>query len=272
VSTRLLAFLCTALGCAVAAPGDKRAYSWANPTPGAQLRELTTDRPDATESPFTIDAGHAQLELDLVNYSRNQLDGVRTIEWGVAPFNLRVGVRHNFELGIFVTPYVHATAEARNGPKETASGLGDTTFRAKWNFFGNDGGTACGLIVDLKVPTAQRELGNDRFEGGFVVPVAFDLPGGWSCGAMTGVAAQRVEDRHRAVFTTTITFAHDLTDRVGGFLELTSEAGGGAHVCTFDLGLAWQLDRNRQLDCGVNLGVSRLAPDVSVFTGYSQRF
>ncbi len=268
-----LLVLCPGLLAAAVAPaGDKSVYSWANPTPDAQLRELNTDRPDATESPFTVDAGRVQLELDWVNHTRDRLDGVRTTEWGVAPFNLRFGVRHDFEAGIFVMPYVRATEEPRGGPKTTVSGVGDTTLRGKWNFFGNDGGTAFGLIVDLKLPTAKRGLGNDKVEGGFLLPVAFDLPGGWSAGAMTGVAAGHDGDRYRAVFTNTVTFGHGLGQDVDGYVELTSQSGDGPHVCTFDVGVAWKLDRNRQLDCGVNLGVSRVAPDATVFAGFSQRF
>src|SRR5688572_22247357 len=73
--------------------------------PAGALRELTTDRPDSTESPFTVDAGHLQLEMDVASYTRNRLDGVRTTEWVIAPFNLRYGITPNFEAGIFVTPH-----------------------------------------------------------------------------------------------------------------------------------------------------------------------
>src|SRR5687768_12670676 len=72
--------------------------------PGA-LRELTTDRPDSTESPFTVDAGHVQIEMDFLTYGRTRLDGARTVEWEAAPFNLRWGVSANTELGVFVTPH-----------------------------------------------------------------------------------------------------------------------------------------------------------------------
>jgi hypothetical protein len=252
---------------------DKRAYSWGNPTPDNLLRELATDRPDVTESPFTVDAGHVQLELDLVNYTRNQLDGVRTTEIGVAPLNLRFGLRHNFELGIFLSPYIRATEQPRGGAKSTASGFGDTIIRGKWNFAGNDGGeSAVGLIVDLKLPTAARAFGSDKVEGTVLLPVDFELPGGWSLGAMTGLSAVHNGTSYRTVLINTVTVGHDLTKDLGGYAELTSVAGDGPHVCTFDLGLGYRLDRNRQVDCGVNIGISRNAPDVLVFTGYSQRF
>jgi hypothetical protein len=43
--------------------GDKSGYTLFRPTPEALLRELTSDRPDKTESPITVDAGHFQLEM-----------------------------------------------------------------------------------------------------------------------------------------------------------------------------------------------------------------
>ena len=42
----------------------------------AQLRPLSTDRPDTTESPRTVDAGHFQFELELAAWER---DGVVTV-------------------------------------------------------------------------------------------------------------------------------------------------------------------------------------------------
>ena len=38
-----------------------------NPKPKDALRDLSTDRPDLTESPYTVDAGHVQWEIDLFN-------------------------------------------------------------------------------------------------------------------------------------------------------------------------------------------------------------
>ena len=50
-------------------PADKSWFTLFHPTPEALLRELNTDRPDQTEGPITVDAGHFQLELDLVSYA-----------------------------------------------------------------------------------------------------------------------------------------------------------------------------------------------------------
>lgn len=57
---------------------DKKQYSLFQPTPNAQLREMSTDRPDKTESPYTVDAGRFQIETDLVAYTRDSRNGQTT--------------------------------------------------------------------------------------------------------------------------------------------------------------------------------------------------
>jgi hypothetical protein len=44
---------------------DKSDYSLFNPTPEADLRSFSTDRPPKANSPYTVDAGHFQYETDI---------------------------------------------------------------------------------------------------------------------------------------------------------------------------------------------------------------
>lgn len=240
----------------------------------AALRELNPDRPDATESPFTVDAGHWQIEMDLVSHTRNQLDGTRTRTWDLAPFNLRYGVRPDIEAGLFFSPYTRVTETPRGGPGLTSSGSGDLTLRTKFNFLGNDGGeVAFGLITDLKLPTARTGLGNGHVEADLVLPVSFELPAGWELGAMTEVDLRHTDGRgNHAVWVNTATLGHVLLRHVTGYVELTSGAGEGPHVATFDAGMAWKLDADTQLDVGADFGISRTADDVRMFTGLTRRF
>lgn len=241
--------------------------------PAGALRELTTDRPDATESPFTVDAGHLQLEMNVASFTRNRLEGVKTTEWDIAPFNLRYGVTPRCEVGIFVTPHLRVTEQFRGGPKSTLRGVGDTTLRSKFNFWGNDGGAnALGLMLDLNLPTAATGLGNDKVEGAVTFPVAYELGAGWEGAAMTSLQVVHTGTARRPVWFNTITFARDLAEDLGGFLEFTSAAGDGAHVATFNCGLTRKLSPMLQLDGGINIGISRTAPDLAVFAGLSRKF
>lgn len=259
---------------AAPAAADKSGFTFFNATPDALLREMATDRPDATESPFTVDAGRVQWEMDFANFTRNRLDGVRTTEWEAAPFNLRLGLTPNLEAGIFVTPFRRETETPRGGPRERRSGFGDVTLRTKWNLLGNDGGPlAWGLMADLKLPTASGGMSNGKCEGALTLPVAFELGGGWGGGAMTLVELRYTGGGgYRPVWGNTLTVGHDITEKTGGYVELTSEAGDGAHVATFNCGLTHALARDVQLDGGVNIGITRNAPDLQVFAGISRRF
>ena len=240
--------------------------------PGA-LRELSTDRPDATESPFTVDANHLQLEMDAASYTRDRLDGVRTTVWSLAPLNLRYGLTRNAEVGIFVSPFNRVTEQVRGGRKTSRSGVGDTTLRAKLNFRGNDGGsTALGVFADIKLPTAADGLGNDQVEGALTFPVAFVVGAGWEGAAMTSVEFLHTDRGRRAGWFNTITFARDLAPDLGGFIEFTSATGDGAHVATFNCGLTRRLGPGVQFDAGVYFGLSRRAPDLTIFAGLSRKF
>lgn len=270
------ALLLAALWLGTAAAGARPEETGVAAGASAPLRELNTDRPDATESPVTVDAGHAQLEMDLANWTHDRQDGTRTVAWEAAPFNLRLGLTPNFELGVFLVPFRREEQTLPGGQREIHSGVGELTLRAKWNFCGNDGtGPALGLITDLKLPTAAAAgIGNGAVEGTLLLPVGLKLGGGWDLGAMTGVDLRLRDSGHgrQGVWINSVTTGHDLTEMVAGYVELTSETGAGTQVATFDAGLTFKLDANTQVDVGAQFGLSRAADDLMIFTGLARRF
>lgn len=262
---------------------DKSGQHLFNPTPAAFLRELSTDRPDKTESPYTVDAGHFQLEMDLATctWNRDTSGGAdtRTEAWGVAPVNLKVGLLPDVDLQLVLETWNHIRTEDRvAGKVQRQSGFGDVTLRLKKNFWGNDGGpTAFALMPFAKLPTNQDGLGNNSVEGGVILPFAVELPAGWGMGLMTEFDVLRDDagSGHHASFINSVTFSHDLVGRLGGYVEFFSEVStetGAPWVGTVDLGLTYGLTDNLQLDAGVNLGVTDSADDLNPFVGLSCRF
>ena len=72
-----------------------------------------------------------------------------------------------------------------------------------------------------------------------------------------------------------ITFSHDITERLGGYVELftvVSNAAGADWQGQFDVGLTYAVNGNLQLDLGCNFGITRSAPDYQPFVGISRRF
>src|SRR5438876_9593886 len=57
---------------------DKSMFHLFNPTPTEYLRAMDRDGPGATESPYTVDAGHFQVEMTLVDYTydRKSFEGM----------------------------------------------------------------------------------------------------------------------------------------------------------------------------------------------------
>lgn len=237
-------------------------------------RELTTDRPDATETPFTVEPGRVQIEASALSYVRDRQGGVRTEEWEIAPTNVRVGITRATELGIFVTPQVRITEQARGGPKTSVRGFGDVVLRGKANFWGNDGGaTGFGVMVDVKLPTAKTGIGNDKTEFAVIFPGTFEVGGGWEGAAMTVFEGAYTEAlRRELVWTNTLSFARELMTDVGTFFEVVSSTGAGRHQFTFNWGATRRFGPDLQLDGGINIGISQTAPDLGVFAGLSRRF
>jgi hypothetical protein len=261
---------------------DKSGYSVANPVPPALLRELSTDRPDQTESPYTVDAGHFQVELDFVNYTRDHDTAggadLRAEAWAIAPVNLKLGLTNRLDVQLMVDPHVTVRTEDRTtGTVTRASGFGDVTTRVKFNFWGNDGGpTAFAVMPFVKWPLSASGIRNGKTEGGVIFILGFELPAGWGSAVMTEVDFVSDGTGGRDTeWINSITFAHELTERLGGYVEfftVTGNAPGFQWQGQLDVGLTYAVNPNTQLDLGCNFGVTRSAPDCQPFVGLSRRF
>jgi hypothetical protein len=243
------------------------------------MRELSPDRPDKTESPYTVDAGHVQLEMDFATFTRDQADGERTDTWNFAPANLKVGLLDNVDLQFVFDDYIKVRTEDRQARKTArTSGLGDLTSRLKINLWGNDGGrTAFALLPFVKFPTNTHHLGNDAIEGGVIFPLAVTLSSGWDMGLEAGICCLRNDaDRGRHTeFIQSVTLGHEIAGKLAGYVEFFSSGSterGAGRVATADFGLTYGLTENVQLDAGVNLGLTRAADDVNPFAGITARF
>ena len=264
-------------------PSNKGDYNLFNPTPRAQMREMSTDRPDKTESPYTVDAGQFQIEMDLVSYTRDRLTvpgaDCDTDILALAPVNLKVGLLNQVDLQLLLDTYTWVlTKDRATGSVTRQRGFGDVTTRLKINWWGDDGGTtALAFMPYVKFPTSQDSLGNRAVEGGLIIPLAVELPLGWSMGLMTEFDFMQSADGagYHPEFVNSITFGHNIVGRLAGYVEFFSQVSADRDapwIGTADLGLSYRLTDNLQLDAGVNLGVTRAADDLVPFLGLSLRF
>lgn len=266
---------------ASAQDSDKSIYNLLNPTPRELLREMSTDRPDKTESPYTVDAGRFQLEMDFVTYTADTDDdaNLRMETINIAPVNLKLGLTSSTDLQVVIDSYVrHKVTDRTTNTQDRTDGFGDVTVRLKHNLWGNDGGaTALALMPFVKLPTNSNGLGNDAVEFGIIVPLAIGISDHIGIGLMTEVDFLEEADGEglSPTFVNTAVLGVDLSDRVGIYTELFTEKSiedDTDWVVTFDAGLTYAVSDDVQLDAGVNLGVTDAADDVNVFVGLSRRF
>lgn len=258
----------------------KGQYSILNPTPREMMREMSTDRPDKTESPYTVDAGHYQIETSLVDYTYDHKNSDRSDQrvdnFSVFPTNFKVGLLNNVDFQLIVDPYIKEHSQG-DGERETKTGFGDIQNRIKINLWGNDGGpTALAVMPFVKFPTNTDELGNNAVEGGIIVPLAVSLPADWSMGLMTEFDFNRNEEKKYYIdFINTVTFGHQIIGDLNGYVEFFSsfnQEEDTSWVGTVDMGLTYAVSPDIQLDGGVNIGVTRSADDFNPFLGCSIRY
>ena len=237
-------------------------------------RELSTDRPDKTESPFTVPKGRWQLEADAFTFLLDEHGAIaRTTGWSAAAVNLKLGITDRFDLQFILPAWNEQERKFTDGHRERDRGWSDLTIRAKLNLFGNDrGDMAMALMPFLSLPTAGGAFGSDGVEAGLIVPFAAKLGGGWNLGTMIEGDLRREDRRPTFAGIASVTLSHDITERLGGYVEWWNEWTRPGWASTFDAGLTFRITPDVQFDAGANFGLTRSADDLVVFAGISFRY
>ena len=271
----------TAANAAEESP-DKSRYTIADPTPAALMRELSADRPDKTDCPFTVDAGHFQVEMDFANvtYDRPNPEhgNVRLTAFEISPMNLKVGLLNNLDFQLVFTPYRwEETNNLDERTVERKSGFDGITPRFKLNLVGNDGGLfALALIPFVKVPFSERHLDNGFVEGGVGVPYAFDIPS-WDVGFQTTLHFNQNElggGNHMEI-DNSVSIGHSLIGKLSLAAELFGRVSlerGAGRVGTGDAWLTYQVEEHLRFDGGIYIGMTLAADDWHPWLGMTWRY
>lgn len=249
-------------------------YHLFNPVPASQMRDLSADRPDATESPITVDAGHYQVELSFMDFGRDTGGGETTETWGFMETNVKAGLTENIDLQFVFSAYTSEEVRG-NGSEDTTEGFDDVQVRMKINFWGNDGGdTALGIMPFIKIP-AGDDLSNDHVEGGVILPFSWDVHNELGLGAQleADFVYNQEKDRYDVEFLHSIVAGHDLTDSVGLFIEYVGVLGDATNYrASTNGGLTYTINRDLMFDAGYRVGLNSAAEDVGAFFGLTYRY
>jgi hypothetical protein len=277
-----IAALATSIPCLVKADDlDKSGYTLFDPTPDDLLRKFAPDRPTKGFSVRTIDAGHFEIETDLVNYSTSNSPGGATHSLQALDPTLKLGLTNwmDFEVQFNGLQYTESFDGTSPFIFQNNAGFGDVFLRAKMNLFGNDGGpVGFALIPYVKLPSSSPLISNGATEGGLIAPLAL-RPDDFIVTLMTEVddLKSTTSNNRYTNFVNLISVSHAVPgiEGVNAMVELFSSVAadsGTAPVYTLDFGMNFRLSQHVILDVGLNLGLNNAAPKAQIYTGISARF
>jgi Putative MetA-pathway of phenol degradation len=268
-------------------PEDKSHYTLFNPTPSDSMRGWRTDH--AGVSPYTLDAGHFEVDLTPLTYGYDERDvlivnnaitvftrlQIRTEAWSYGAITAKVGLANRLDAEVAFVPYETVTSEPErrvfndNGrpvfPRTTRSGFSDVFSRLKLNLWGNDNGkTALSVSGNVKFPTASDGLGNGQFEGGPSLEFAAQLPWGFELRVDGAVNFFEDDREHRqASIESLMSFSHQIVGDLAGYFMFDTVAftTGDDWLGRVKAGLNYRMAKNVELYVGNSFGVTDNAFD-----------
>jgi hypothetical protein len=268
----------SAAGAADAAADRGAGHTLANPTPREQMRELASDRPTTTQNPYSIDAGHYQVEIEALSWGRDQV-GRRTTTTTSAAATVKAGLSDVVDVEAIIEPFINRRAhDGSIGLNDTVTGVGDFTARLKWNLWGDNGGqTAFALMPFITLPTHSKKLDPDReVTGGLIAPLAADLGDGWRLGLMLELDAVRnaQNNGYVAQWVQSLVVGHAIVGDLRGFAEMVNITNAERQTpgqTYLGAGATFAFTPDVQFDAGVDLGLTSASEDVRLSVGIDVR-
>lgn len=217
-------------------------YTLFNPVPSSELRALA---PGMT--PFTVDAGHLQLEMGAANVLRDSAGGAMTTTTTLAALEIKIGITEHTDIELVLPAWIQRTEMSG-----ATRGVGDPGVRMKINLAGNDGeGFAVAVQPHVTFP-ADNGLGRDGATIGAAIPVAFAAPLGF--GVVASIDAyQPLSLGQDTELASTALVSHSIAGPVTGFCEwiLGTTSAFDAAAVTTHVGLNILVGDDGEVDAGV---------------------
>ncbi|MEQ1784192.1 MAG: transporter, partial [Hyphomonadaceae bacterium] len=109
-----------------------------------------------------------------------------------------------------------------------------------------------------------------------ILPLGFSIADSVGASVMLQVNALKdSSDDYAAEFIVSGTVGFDITDQIGGYVELFASKFddiGEKTQATFDFGVTYSPEAELQFDAGANLGLNSNTEDMQLFVGVSRRW
>jgi hypothetical protein len=268
-------------------PVDKSQYTLFNAVPDGALRGMDTDRPNITNTPHTVDAGHVQIETGLYDWSRfhDRTHGgnIVTDTLRLGHINARLGLNDRLEVNATIDSFDWVKSADKIASQTTrVSGFGDTIIGGKLNLWGNEGGddpwtSGFALQPQVKLSTAQTGIGNNHVEWAVGAPFLVNLVDGFHLGLETALGQERNSANSGYVvgWQNSASVDHVIFDAVDVYLEYAVHATTESDTQpqqSVDLGFTYPMTDNIVIDSGIFIGTNKATPDIEWTSGISFRF
>ena len=223
--------------------------------------EITTDRPDVTNSSVVIPQGSLQIENG-VNFSMRGDD--RVIDGTNA--RLRAGMANCLEFLVDAPTYVANVRSHQN------SGFSDVAPALKWQISPDPGKIDLSGVIGVALPTGSADIAGRGAQPYVQFPWSWELRSGWGLSGMLTEFFRPSDPTSRRITETTFVIEKEVTERASLFVEYVGdypESGSPAQL--LNSGGLYRLSPNQQLDFHVALGLNHNAPSYIVGVG-SVRF
>lgn len=228
---------------------------------------IATDRPDFVESSQTVGQGRVQVETSLAWEKAGKAELAST------PSLLRVGVSEQWELRLETDGWLRT-----GGAGERISGMADLSVGAKYHVANSDDpGPSLAWLLHADLPTGKEAFRGHGTRPSLRLVAEWELPRDYSVGVMPGVI--RDSDEAGARYTAGIfgiVVGKAWNDRFRSFAEVAmpqiARSRHGGTVAVLDLGSAWLLSNDVQIDAAYSAGLNDNAPDHALTVGLSTRF
>lgn len=246
----------------------------------AMARDLCPDRPGLGTPACTLDPGRIQIEVGMMDWTRDRQPDSRTDTIIAGDTLLRIGIDNQTEAQIGWTAYGHVrTRDRLTGAVDRNGGTGDVTLAIRRNLANPDGsGLSLAVQPYVTLPTGGSAIGAGDWGAGLIAPVSYDLPGGLQLGVTPQIAAAVDSDgdgRH-LMYGSVVGLGFDLSDAVGATMELAAyrdrDPAGHSTQALAGFSVGWQPGDDTQFDAGTNIGLNRDTPDIELYFGITRRF
>ncbi|MCZ8355989.1 MAG: transporter [Cyclobacteriaceae bacterium] len=244
-------------------------YHLFKPVPRAELREFALDRPDVTESPQTVDAGHFQFEGDVLKWVK-QNGGISERTINIWNGLYKLGLTNNWDIHFGYEAY---NINRNDDGDKLDEGGGAFTIRLKRNFWGNNGDTktALGAIPYVTFPTGNPFEKNQDVAFGVGFPFSCDINGKLGWGAQPQFDfVPNAEGGYDLSFFQTVVLGGTVIGDLDFYAEAVSIFAKDENQYLANGGLIYNISPNVKVDIATNIGLNKPAP-TKIYLGLSFR-